>query len=163
MAPRRQRQASGSGWMPRLNRLVCWRVRGEPCVPATRSVYFAQGGVDLAMSRCVPPSATAFTRIAKTLPEKLCGDCGLCAKYTEAATVLVLGDVVSGRGAVGTSEGEKVAEWRRDTKSSERLRPYAAAESLGTLAGKGRTLRTCSVERTLDLFGNFSFRTEPLS
>ena len=87
------------------------------------------------MSRRVPASSTAFARIAKTLPEKLCGS--ICAKHTGAAIVLVLGEVVSGRGAVGTSEGEKAAEWRRDTNTSERLRPYAAAESLGTLAGAG--------------------------
>ena len=33
-------------------------------------------------------------------------------------------------------EGEEAAEWRRGTKTSERLRPYAAAESLGMLAGE---------------------------
>ena len=48
--------------------------------------------------------------------------------------MLFLGEVVSERGAVGTSESKKAAEWHRGTKTSERLRPYAAAESLGTLA-----------------------------
>ena len=85
------------------------------------------------MSCCVPPSATAFTRIAKTLSEKLCGG-SVCVTHTGAATVLVLGEVVSGRDAVYVPEGEKAAEWRRDTKTRERRRPYAAAESLGTLA-----------------------------
>ena len=44
---------------------------------------------------------------------------------------MFLGEVVNGRGAVGVPMGEKAAEWRRGTKTSERLRPYAAAESLG--------------------------------
>ena len=51
--------------------------------------------------------------------------------------MLFLGEVVNGRGAVGVLMGEKAAEWRRDTKTRERLRPYAAAESLGSLAGEG--------------------------
>ena len=51
--------------------------------------------------------------------------------------MLFLGEVVSGRGAVGVPMGEKAAKWRRGTKTRERLRPYAAAESLGSLAGAG--------------------------
>ena len=81
------------------------------------------------MSRRVPVPATAFARIAKTLPEKLCGS--ICVKYTGAATVLVLGEVVSERGAVGIPMGEKAAEWSAATKTSKQRRPYAVAELLG--------------------------------
>ena len=62
--------------------------------------------------------------------------------------MLFLGEVVSERGAVGTSEGEKASEGSRDRKTRERPSLDAAAESLGTLASEGRTLRTCGVERT---------------
>ena len=60
---------------------------------------------------------------------------------------MVLGEVVNGRDAVGTSEGEKAAEWRRGTKTRERLRPYAAADLLGSLAGAGIPCVRRDVER----------------
>ena len=143
---RLQRRAIGSGRMPRLNRLVRWRARGEHCVPAAWSVPFEQGGVDwqrAAECRCPQLLLPALRRhyrknIAAARLRQIYRSC----------KVLVLGEVVNGRDAVGTSEGEKAAEWRRGTKTRERLRPYAAAESLGTLASAGRTLRTCGVERT---------------
>ena len=118
---------------------------GEPCVPATWNVYFAQGGVGVVISRRVSASSTAFARSAKTLSEKLCGG---SVTHTGAATLLVLGEVVSERGAVGVPEGEKAAEWHRDTKTSKQRRPYATAELIGSLAGEGRTLRAGNVERT---------------
>ena len=96
------------------------------------------------MSRQVPVPATAFARLVKTLPEKLCSG-SVCVTHTGAATVLVLGEVVSGRGAVAFRRAKRQPEWSAATKTSERLRPYAAAESLGTLAGEGRTLRTAAL------------------
>ncbi len=88
---------------------------GRTLRTATWSVHYAQGSVDLAMSRRVPVPATAFACIAKTLSEKLCSS-SVCVKYTGAASVLILGEAVSERGAVGTSEGEKASEWHRGDK-----------------------------------------------